>query len=70
MTEPSTPPYDDERVEGRATLLPEERAVGSDAPLEQAEVLLEESDLRTDDPDEAVQQPIEHRTSEQAADLV
>ena len=42
---------DQERVEQRASeLLPEERSAGSDAPLEQAEAILAESDARTDDP--------------------
>jgi hypothetical protein len=40
-----------DQVERRAQLLPEERTVGSDDPLEQAEVILEESEERTEDPD-------------------
>ena len=39
-----------DQVERRAQLLPEERTVGSDDPHEQAEVILEESQARTDDP--------------------
>lgn len=42
---------DQERIESRAELLPEEQAAGSDAPEEQAKVILEESDERTDDPE-------------------
>lgn len=43
---------DDERVGQRASeLLPEEVAAGSDAPLEQAEAILAESDDRTDNPE-------------------
>lgn len=42
---------DEERIESRARLLPEERAAGSDDPEEQAEAILEESDERTDDPE-------------------
>lgn len=43
---------DDQRVGQRASeLLPEEVAAGSDAPLEQAEAILAESDDRTDDPE-------------------
>lgn len=43
---------DQERVEQRASeLLPEEASAGSDAPLEQAEAILAESDERTDDPE-------------------
>jgi hypothetical protein len=42
---------DEERVERRAELLPEEQAVGSDDPEAQARTILEESDERTADPD-------------------
>jgi hypothetical protein len=42
---------DEEHVESRADLLPEEAAAGSDDPEEQAEVILEESQERTDDPE-------------------
>jgi hypothetical protein len=42
---------DEERVQQRASeLLPEELAAGSEAPLEQAEAILAESDDRIDDP--------------------
>ncbi len=41
---------DEERVEGRSELLPEEEAAGSDAPADQAEAILEESDERMQDP--------------------
>ncbi|WP_185975773.1 hypothetical protein [Tessaracoccus rhinocerotis] len=44
-----TPDEDD--VESRAKLLPEERSAGSEAPLEQAEAILEESIERTEDPE-------------------
>jgi hypothetical protein len=44
-------PSDDERIESRAQLLPEEQAAGSDDPEAQAEQILEESDERTDDPE-------------------
>jgi hypothetical protein len=43
---------DEARIESRAELLPEEEAAGSDAPTEQAKAILEESDERTDDPEE------------------
>ena len=60
-----TQPEDEARVERRAELLPEERAVGSEAPLDQASVILEESDRRTDDPEgtqhESTQTPDEGR---------
>jgi hypothetical protein len=42
---------DDDRVETRAELLPEEEAAGSDDPHAQAEAILEESDERTEDPE-------------------
>ena len=48
---PETPP-DPERVEHRAAgLLPEERRTGSDDPERQAEVVLEDSDARTENPE-------------------
>ena len=42
---------EDDRVETRAELLPEEQVAGSDDPHAQAEAILEESDERTDDPE-------------------
>ncbi|WP_226343933.1 hypothetical protein [Agilicoccus flavus] len=42
---------DEHDVDRRAELLPEEEAVGSDAPREQAEAILEESLERTEDPE-------------------
>jgi hypothetical protein len=44
-------PEENARIETRAELLPEESAVGSEVPLEQASVILEESDRRTEDPE-------------------
>jgi hypothetical protein len=43
---------DDDRIESRGHLLPEETAVGSDDPQRQAEVILEDSDERTAQPEE------------------
>ena len=43
---------DESRIEGRADLLPEEKAAGSDNPHDQAEAILEESDERTNAPEE------------------
>lgn len=43
---------EDERVESRAELLPEEVAAGSDDPERQAEIILEDSDERTEHPEE------------------
>ena len=42
---------DDDRVDTRAELLPEEENAGSDDPHAQAEAILEESDERTEDPE-------------------
>jgi hypothetical protein len=47
---------DEARVESRAELLPEELAAGSDNPEEQAEAILEESDERTEHPEETRQE--------------
>lgn len=44
------PGYD--RIEGRAELLPEERAAGSDDPDLEAQVILEDSDARTERPEQ------------------
>lgn len=41
---------EEDHIKSRAELVPEEVAAGSDDPLEQAEVILEESQERTDDP--------------------
>lgn len=38
----------------RAELLPEEQAAGSDAPMDQAEAILAESEARTEDPDAGI----------------
>jgi hypothetical protein len=42
---------DDERIESRSELLPEEKQAGSDDPEAQAEAILSESDERTDHPE-------------------
>ncbi len=53
MTEsPDPASADDERVERRAELLPEEQDAGSDDPTAQAEAILADSDERTEDPEE------------------
>ena len=60
-------PTEDPRVERRAArLLPEEDAVGSDSPREQAEAILAESDARAADRDAAPGSFVEHRTSDEA----
>ncbi|MEU4776632.1 hypothetical protein [Micromonospora sp. NPDC023633] len=56
---------DQERVESRAHLLPEEAAVGSDDPQAQAEAILAESDIREEDRNAAPDTVLERRTSDQ-----
>jgi len=60
------PTVDDERVERRAELLPEEQRAGSDDPEAQAEAILEDSEARTLDRDAAPGTHLEKRTSEDA----
>ncbi|MDT4956511.1 MAG: hypothetical protein QOD31_310 [Pseudonocardiales bacterium] len=43
---------DEERIESRAQLTPEETAAGSDDAHRQAEIILEDSDDRTAHPEE------------------
>jgi len=50
----------DDRTGQRATLLPEEQAVGSADPRAQAEAILADSDRREDDPE-----PAENRRADQ-----
>jgi hypothetical protein len=47
---------DEDRIERRADLLPEEAAAGSDDPEAQAKAVLEDSDARTEHPDETRQE--------------
>jgi hypothetical protein len=56
---------DQERVESRAHLLPEEAAAGSDDPHAQADAILEESDIREEDRNAAPDTVLERRTSDQ-----
>lgn len=58
---PQTPRDDgaDERVEGRAELLPEEIAAGSDDPEAQVAAILEESDERTEHPAQTRRQSVQ-----------
>ncbi|MGI8667355.1 MAG: hypothetical protein ACR2N4_15245 [Jatrophihabitans sp.] len=44
---------DEDRITSRAELNPEEIAAGSDDPHRQAEIILEDSDRRTEDPEQA-----------------
>ncbi len=57
---------DAERVAGRAQLLPEEQRAGSDDPARQAEIILEDSEARTEVPNAAPATHLERRTSEEA----
>lgn len=57
---------DDERVQQRAELLPEEEAVGSEDPQAQAEAILEDSEARTVSRDASPGTHLEHRTSDDA----
>jgi hypothetical protein len=57
---------DESRAAGRAELLPEEEAVGSDDPEAQARAILAESDERQADRDAAPSTHLEHRSSEEA----
>jgi hypothetical protein len=62
------PTTDDQRVADRSELLPEEQAAGSEDPEAQARAVLAESDERTETRDEpAPDRPVEHRSSEEAA---
>ena len=63
-------PVDEDRVAGRADLLPEEEAVGSDDPEGQAREILADSDERTADRDAAPSTHLEHRSSDEATEPV
>ena len=43
---------DETRIEHRAQLLPEEETAGSDDARRQAEIVLEDSDARTEEPEQ------------------
>ncbi len=47
------------RIERRAQLTPEEAAAGSDDPRRQAEIILEDSDERTEDPDQTMRDSVQ-----------
>jgi len=54
----------DDRTDQRAAdMLPEERAAGSDDPRAQAEAILADSDRREEEPE-----PLEERSSDEAAE--
>jgi len=56
---------DEEHVESRADLLPEEKRAGSDDPHEQAEAILEESAERTDDPEGTADESVQTSTPDE-----
>ncbi|MGC4893038.1 hypothetical protein [Micromonospora sp. DT31] len=56
---------DQDRIESRAHLLPEEAAAGSDNAEAQASAILADSDLREEDQNAAPDTVLEHRTSDQ-----
>ncbi|MEU9508278.1 hypothetical protein AB0D32_18610 [Micromonospora sp. NPDC048170] len=56
---------DQERVESRAHLLPEEAAAGSDDARAQAEAILRESDIREEHRNAAPDTVLERRNSDQ-----
>jgi hypothetical protein len=58
-TGPSGAPVDEDRVEHRAALLPEEEVAGSDDPELQAQIILEDSDARTADPEATRQDSVQ-----------
>ncbi|HST48577.1 hypothetical protein [Jatrophihabitans sp.] len=64
---------DEDRIEARANLEPEELAAGSDDPHRQAEVILEDSDTRVAAPEQtrhdSSQTPDRHDQVPESADL-
>ncbi|WP_229403171.1 hypothetical protein [Micromonospora okii] len=61
---------DQDRIESRAHLLPEEAAVGSDDPQAQADAILAESDVREADQNAAPDTVLEHRTSDETVTAI
>jgi hypothetical protein len=47
------------RISERSDLLPEEEAVGSDDPQRQAEIILEDSDRRTAEPEQTKRESVQ-----------
>lgn len=50
---------DHKRIAERADLLPEETSAGSDDPQRQAEVVLEDSDRRTAEPEQTKRESVQ-----------
>lgn len=59
---------DEERIESRADLLPEEEVAGSDDPHDQAEQILRESDERTAHPEETGEESVQTSSEEERPD--
>ena len=59
---------DQERIESRAELLPEERTAGSEDPQQQAEQILRESDERTEHPEETGEESTQTSTPDERPD--
>ena len=66
--EPGTEDVDEERVQRRAELTGEEQAAGSDDAVEQARLILEDSDERQADRNASPGTVLEHRTSEETVE--
>jgi len=62
------PAVDDELVQSRAELNADEREAGSDDPVAQARVILEDSEARVEDRDAAPGSFVEHRTSDETVE--
>src|SRR3954452_1548945 len=58
----------EDRITGRADLLPEEQVAGSDDARGQAEAILQESDERTDDPEATGAESSQTSTPDQRPD--
>ena len=58
----------DDQLAGRAGLLSEEKAAGSDDPEAQAEAILADSEERASDRKTAPDSFVEHRTSDEATE--
>lgn len=65
MTEQPDEERDEDRVESRSELLPEEQSAGSADPHAQAEQILEESEDRTNDPEGTEAESSQTSTPEQ-----
>lgn len=60
---------DEQRVESRSELLPEEQVAGSEDPHDQAEEILRESDERTEDPEGTAEESTQTSSPEERPDV-